>query len=456
MSAFEPVFLDEPLGERASMTFLRHFNRCPRSGFLYARHRRRGVQTVAMVRGSAAHAIHERATNAMLESGERELPPELCKAIVNEVLAEMPVPIEEHDYLREYAHRWASQWRLREDERVVAVERLFVLELAGWQVRCKVDFASADDANRLYVGDYKSGRGAPSYDEISRRRPGVEDTAPAQMRMSAKSFQLLTYVLAVVFGRPVVGLRVQCPGGHLYQCGADEPWPRATDPCPVCDKTLGSLLLTEVLGEQVVRGCPEAIAEFVFPGIESSDGLMLRRTVGLTRLEMLEYRESLETMLTRVGESERSGDWPAVVSDAACGECPCAVECPIPAELRDHAGTINTVEEAREALQVSFVRTQRERALRRELRKFSEARGGAPISFGSRVVEFVPRESVEVRDKDGMYAAIAAGMDVGEARAKFERVSKGTSFVERDLTDEEIEREKADERSGDDAGEQAA
>src|SRR5215472_8891084 len=185
------------------MTFLNHANRCMRAGFLYAKHRRRGGQTVEMARGSAAHAVHERGTKAMLEAGEPELPPELCKAIVNEVLADYPVPIEEHDYLREYAHRWASQWRLREDERVVAVERLFVLELAGWEVRCRVDFASADELNRVYVADFKSGRGAPPYDEIARRRPDVPDTAPAQVRMSAKAFQLIVYVLAVVFGRPV-------------------------------------------------------------------------------------------------------------------------------------------------------------------------------------------------------------------------------------------------------------
>jgi hypothetical protein len=431
--SLEPVFLEDPLGLEVSMTFLRHANRCMRAGFLYAKHRKRGSQTVAMVRGAAAHAIHERGTNAMLEAQEPQLPPDVAKAIVNEVLAEMPVPLEEHDYLREYAHRWASEWRLREDERVVAVERLFALELAGWTVRCRVDFASADEVNRLYIGDYKSGRGAVPYDEIARRRPEVPDTAPAEERMAAKTFQLVVYVLAVVFGRPVeTALCAICAG-----TGRISPLPPSGKGPVECISCHGSGR-HELAGEQVVRGCQEAIAEYVYPGIESGDRTMLRRTMGLTRIEMLEYRESLETLLHRVGEAERSGDWPAVTSDAACGECPCMAECPIPSELRDFHGEINTVEQAEEALQVSYVRTQHERALRRELRKVAESWGGAPIRYGHRVAEFVPRESVEVRDKEGMYDAIAGGLDVTLARAKFERTSKGTSFVERDLTDAEL------------------
>ncbi|HEY4451053.1 MAG TPA: PD-(D/E)XK nuclease family protein [Solirubrobacteraceae bacterium] len=433
--SFEPVFLEESLGNRASMTFLRHANRCMRSGFLYAKHRRRGVQTVEMVRGSAAHLIHERGTRAMLDMGELELPPDVCKAIVSEVLAEMPVPVEEHDYLREYAHRWASQWRLRPDERVVGVERLFVLELAGWQVRCKVDFATADDMNRLYVADYKSGRGAPPYEEIARKRPGVEDGALPQARMSAKAFQLIVYVLAVVFGRPVERKTVPCEkcDGRRTSATLDD------SVCGTCGGA-GSFVVNDGLGEQVVRGCQEAIAEYVFPGIESSDGLMLRRTVGLTRLEMLEYLESLEALLTRVGDAEKSGDWPAVVSDAACGECPCMSECPIPSELRDLRGRINSVEELQETLQRRHVARELDRALGREIRAFFKNQlGDAPVRYGARVAEVVPRESVEVRDKPGLYEALAGGMPVEEARAKFERPSKGTSFVERDLSEGELE-----------------
>ena len=65
------------------------------------------------------------------------------------------------------------------------------------------------------------------------------------------------------------------------------------------------------------------------------------------------------------------------------------------------------------------------------------------IYFGNSVAEFVARESVTVKDKEGMYEAIAGGMPVAQAREKFERVSQGTSFVDRDLTDEEVARLRA-------------
>lgn len=399
---FEPVFLPpESAPGRASMTFLRLYNQCARSGFLYAKHRRTEAQTVAMVRGSASHLIYERATNEALAAGEPSIPPEVVKVIVAEVLAELPVPVEEHDYIRESAYRWAAEWRLREDERTVAVERLFVLGIGGWQVRCKVDYASADAEGRLYVADYKSGRGAPSYEKLARKRPDADwSDAPAR-RLAAKSFQLIVYVLALAFGRPV-----------------DE---------------------AGEVGEPVVKGCPEAIAEYVYPGIEDSEGRMLRRTVGLTRLEMLEYMESLEATLKRLDRSLETGDWPAVVSDEACQECPAQAECPIPVDLRSLAGQINGVEDAREALTRRHRSQAVDRAVGREVRKFMEQQlDGAPIVYGNRVAELVPRESTEVRDREELMAAIAGGMPVEDARSKYMRVSKGTSFSERDLGPDEI------------------
>src|SRR2546422_9735318 len=87
MMRFEPVFLPDGKGleKRASQTFLRHFNACPRSGYFAALTKGEG-QTAAMVRGSALHAVCERGTLAMIEHGEPKLPPEVAKVIVDEVL----------------------------------------------------------------------------------------------------------------------------------------------------------------------------------------------------------------------------------------------------------------------------------------------------------------------------------------------------------------------------------
>lgn len=439
MATFEPVRLSEPLDGRASMTFLRHANRCPRAGFLYREHGRRGVQTVEMVRGSAVHAVKERSTNAMLDTGNLEVPPELVKAVLQEVLEEFAVPLEEHDYMREAAYRWAGEWKLRPDERVVSVERLFVLKLAGFEVRCRIDFASADELKRLYVADYKSGRGAPSLDEISRQRPGVDATEPPEKRLAAKAFQLVVYVLAIVFGVPVeVAACDMCAGvGRLDAVKREAAGSLRSMGEMECFNCAGRGVV-ETPGEQVVRGCPEAIAEYVYPGVEF-DGLMLRRTMGLTRLEMIEYLDSLEALLRRVSRYERDGDWPAIISGEACAECPASQLCPIPEELRDYAGTINTVEEARAALKVKYVRSLRDRALGREIRLFAKAKGLLGIDFDKRRIEFVPEQKTEVRDRDGMMGALAAGMSVEDAKEKYVKTSQSTPFKERDLTTEEIE-----------------
>lgn len=424
MSRFQPVFLDEPLGERISMTMLKHFNNCPRAGFLYAKHRRDGVQTVPMVRGSALHAVIERSIRAALDAGERQIPGEIVKAIVAEVLEEYAVPIEEHDYIRESAHRWAAEWQLFEDEKTVGLETLFVLEVAGWAVRCKVDYATVktDDTKHVHIEDQKSGRGIPAYDEVSRKRRDGS--------IAAKNLQLILYMVAVVFGRPVELVACEdCQGGG-QQAELD-----ALVRCEACNGR-GQV---EIVGEQVARGCEEASADFVFPGVEDKSGLMMRRPVTLTRLEMLEYLESLESIVKRVAAAEKTGDWPAVVG-AGCAECPCGLECPIPVELRDHAGTINTEDEAREAFAVRAVRTKQERALGRELRAFVKQLPGSRLTYGKdQVAEFAARESVEVKDKPGMYEAIAGGMSVEDAKARFEKVSKGTTFVERELSSDEIE-----------------
>ena len=139
MSPFTPVHLAQPLADRGSQTFLRHYSLCPRSGFLYAKYRGE-ASTGAMQRGTAFHEVRGRATRTMLEMGEPMIPPELVKAIVNEVLAEMPVPLEEHDYLRECATGGRARSRSTRAT-VIAYETLFALHLDGFEVRARVDFA---------------------------------------------------------------------------------------------------------------------------------------------------------------------------------------------------------------------------------------------------------------------------------------------------------------------------
>lgn len=443
MSRFAPVFLDDEhkLDGRVSQTMLRHFMGCPRSGFFYAAYKGES-HTAEMARGSAFHEFAERAVRLMLEQDEPMLPPELAKVIVGEVLAEYPVPLWEHDYLREMAYRWATQWTVG---KVLAVEKLIVLEIGGWQVRCKVDYAEDRDGV-LYVADFKTAKGAPSYEEISRKR--------SDGTVSTKNAQLILYALAMVYGLPVTehqDVCATCEGsGIRFKATSRDEFGNVDGdeyPCEDCGER--GTIRREVLDPfPIAAQAQDVIAEFVYPGIETSDGLMLRRTMGLTRLELEEYRESLEAVLGRLSAAESSGDWPAVVSDSACGECPARALCPIPAELRDHRGTINTMAELEEACEVYYREGDERNQKRKEIKKTAEALGGR-VRFGAdKVWDFSKVvEKTEIRDREGMFAAMERAVQFGEPfdRSQFVRMVVSTPFAERTLSEQELEEETAEQ-----------
>lgn len=165
---------------------------------------------------------------------------------------------------------------------------------------------------------------------------------------------------------------------------------------------------------------------------------MVRRDMSLTRLELLEYRDSLFALLDRLTESVDSGDWPAVVSDGACSECPCIAECPIPVELRDHRGTISTPEEAAEAFAVREIEQREMRARSTELRKWLEANGGRLV-FDGKVAEIVLQESERIGDREAMFTAMQRAAEFGETfdRAQFVKTVQSFPLKTRDLTADE-------------------
>lgn len=433
---FEPVFLSKPLDRRVSQTMLRHSNLCRRSGFLYAE-TKGSAQTVEMMRGSCSHAIKERATNEMLSQGEPTIPPDLVKVIVDEALEEFPVPIEEHDYLREESYRWAEQFAINPAD-VVCVERLIVLEIEGWHVRMKIDFAEvSEDGRRGYVGDYKSGRGAPPSEKIARKRPDGT--------LAAKNFQLILYALGLVYGKPVRVEAERCPA-----C-ATVPETAMVGLCATCGGR-GVVRSERIEPFPIAPHLQEAILEFIYPGVEIKSGedagKMLRQTLGLTRMEIDAYRESLVAIVRSVARAEESGEWPAIVSDDACDICPCKPRCPIPVEMRDHRGEINSERELREAAEIYYLEGKVRTAKRREIKATAKALGGprARVRFGKdRVWELGDViEATEV-DKDGLFAAVERAVQFGEPfeRSDFVKTSKSTPFSERALSDEELEAETA-------------
>jgi hypothetical protein len=328
--------------------------------------------------------------------------------LVDEVFAEMPVPIEQHDYVRECVWRWASETAF-DPPAVIAVERLIVMQLEGFEVRMKVDYAELlEDGAAVHVVDYKSSRSMPQQEEVARSRP-------ADGSLMAKNFQLVLYALGLAYGVPVrVEECAACDGGP--SCGSRPSRARAQTGSAMLRRDgepavpLPTAARVEIHEPFPLAGRAQRFdLEFVYPGIEDkSTGLMQRRPMSLTRLELEEYLLSLTALLKRVRAAEESGDWPAVVSDAACSECPAPSMCPIPAELRDHRGTINSHEQAAEALEVLDRRKAVDAAIRREVKAFAKHNG--PVRWGAdRVSEFVSTFAEEIKDREGMFASLAAG-----------------------------------------------
>lgn len=412
---FEPVALPEEIAgfEKASQTMLRHFNSCLRSAYFYLLYRG-GPSSDELERGSGLHRVLELGTQQIIDTGdhydergrlvdEHFLPPEIVKDLVDEVLAdpEYAIPFEEHDYLRESAFRWASETMIRPSE-VVSCETMFILDLEGFEIRMKIDLALLkDEGKRCLVHDYKSSRALPSMEDISRKRP--DNT------YAAKNFQLILYCLGLKYGVPVRVVE------HV-----DGTKEEIREPFPVADRA------------QLFE------ADFVYPGIETKDGKMARREVTLTALELNEYLASLRGMLVRLRHARDTGNWPAKPG-SHCVECPAPMLCPIPAELRDYAGSVNTMEEASEAAE-KLVREQAVLSARQtELRNFAKKNGG--IRFGTdQTYDFGYTESDKIADKDGMFDAMERAVRYGEPfdRSKFVKKSSSSPFKARTLTEDEL------------------
>jgi hypothetical protein len=437
VSRFAPVFLPpgRELDGRVSVTFGRAENVCSRAGYLYALHKGEATGH-PLETGSALHRILELGTRAAVENGEPMIPPEIVKAICNEVFADPAYrcPIEEHDRIREAAYRWAEEATF-DATTLIACETLFVLDVGGFEMRGKIDRADLIEAGAaVAVNDYKSSRAMPSYEALGRvLRDG---------RIAAKAYQLVLYALLLAFGVPVRIETCAICGGRGTTFGLEDGHPGGTAlvECVGCGGR-GTVEVREPFG--VAEQAQRFDLAFVFPGIDA-DGRMGRRELSLTRLELHELRASLHAQLARVEEAQVTGDWPAT-SGTHCNECACRPECPIPGELRDFAGTINTEEEAVEAAEQLWMARKLHQARWDEIKRFVKtAVPGQRLRFGrDQVIEPTTVVKNVIRDKDGMRAAIERARTTGEpyVHADWEKKQVSTPIAQRSLSEEELAEE---------------
>ena len=450
MRKFTPVFLPEELAPKGSVsaTFGRFFNVCRRAAYLYQLHRRVELSTDFLERGSALHRILELSTLHAIEQGEETIPPEVVKDIANDVLAdpEYWCPVEEHDFIRESAYRWASERLFRLDE-IAGVETLFELDLGPLVLRCKIDLCELfEGGTRAAIDDYKSSRNLPTQEDVGRKR---DDGT-----IAAKDFQLVAYALALVFGYPVrVSVCPTCGGVGEFE---DERPPNQgmVIRCAACNGR-GEVEEREPfrLGERVQH----VDVRYVFPGIEGGDDLMGTRGASLTILELHEYLESFRAFAAQVVGAVETGRWPASFG-SHCTECPSPLECPIPPTLRKHAGVINTREQAAEAAERWASLQTMQAATRKEILTFvkNQPMGQDFLLYGrDQIIEYVRGTAVEV-NRNGLIEASRRMAEFGEPfdEGDFIKERPSVTVKDRKLTEAELEerarRDDHGRRDGDD------
>jgi hypothetical protein len=384
---------------RFSQTLIAKADECPRSGYLYVKHRG-GPGSHEMDRGTLAHAVLERAMKTLIAHGERRFSPDdpegaaaLMADIVDEVLRERPdlvVPRREVDDVRELAYHWAVACDV-DPEDVAGIERLMVLDLeCGWTISGKLDLIALPSAELGQIDDYKSSQALVSQDEYE------------------GSTQPWLYAALLCFGVPVdVYPCEMCDGkGWNLEPGLDE--------CAHCDGK-GRL---EQRGEPFGGHLRGVLCREVYPRARPrDDGTLHRRELLLSRTAIADYKADLERMATTLAGRFESWEFPAS-SGSWCSECPAAQECPLPAHLRDYAGTINTTDQAAEAWERTMRAKAQLAAIEKEVKTFARAHN-AVIQVGDEQWQWQPKEGRAVKkrgqrsDWEGLVAAIEETVQFG-------------------------------------------
>lgn len=391
-----PVELRPERPARLSQTWLSRYQDCKHSALLYTKYR--GATTSPeMERGSLVHETIARLTNDAIENGWTTIPHEIAKAALIEVYAEgdYSVPATEWDHARRCIFNWAENTTL-EPDKILGVEQLVVMDLAGWRVSGKIDLAWVD-GQTVFIRDYKTGR------------------SPLTKEQFEQSWQQKIYSLLAAYGKPVTVEPCECQGtGQLLVDMGDR-----IETCEFCGgkgytETLEPYPLGE--GKQHFN-----IAE-VYPALAFDDGGLMERGRTMSRTELLDERSMLEALLMQVTVSFGTGHWPAVPSDEACSMCPARRDCPLPSQLLPFQ-SIDSPEEAQHFAMASELLDQERKAIVKGLKAWvKNGKNGPPrpIDLGNGTQLAFVKQEVNETDYDGYKTALAAGkvVDLDEFRGK--------------------------------------
>lgn len=379
---FDPV---EPIDvpQTLSQTALRHFERCPRSAYLYWRYQG-GASSIPLERGSAFHEWADLATKTMLVAGEPEMGHEQGRELMEKVITEgeFVVPLDEQDDLYMMAYHWCEATYI-DPSKIIAIEGMVVMEIGGWTVRGRIDLATAENAVAQVI-DYKT------------------RYVPKNARSSMKKFQTAFYSTGIATG----SLEGAPPLTHLTHFELMEQYPRK---------------LWEEDGQKVL-----AYANAV-----------------VDRDQIVAFRVYLEGIVKRVTEAFETWDFRAIPGDH-CDECPCRADCPIPERLRRPTFSLEVVEieTPEQAAAVAERREFMKKQLDWEwtaLKAWAAEHG--PIRYG-RNLELVwgEQKKTSLKDRQTLVNAVERAKVFGE---DFDiddhfRTSRSNTLSKRTLTDAEL------------------
>lgn len=419
--------------DRFSQTLVVKSDACPRSAYLYMKYSG-GAPSPEMIRGTALHMVLERATNMALEQDEGEVPPELVRDLVAEVLREVPVPSHEVDYVRMMAHRWAERTTL-DPARIVAVERKILLPVGEHVVSMKLDLATlSEDGSEGEVVDYKSSRRLPAEDDVSVKMPDG--------RRIPTTPQLLVYALGLKYGFPVRKVPCEpCAGTGKVPCSVEEDH----GGCPFCGGTqfqTGKGYVEERDPFPLAGGAQVVHVSEVYPGPDFDDELA-SRGASIVAAEMPDHMAWLEGVVERLVASTETWKFEAI-DGSHCSECPARHECPLPEEAKEYRGVINTQEELSRAVSAYFRRKDELAADWKEIKGMVDVLG--PTRFGKdQVLEFATQERNST-DMEALQAGVEEAIEWGRPFdvRDYVKTSKSTPLKKRKLRKDELEEAEAE------------
>lgn len=441
-----PVEWDVEAPARISVTLAKKADACPRDAGLYLKHRG-GASSGPLLRGSLAHLFAERHMAHLMMHREGSLfapqqhedpaaaaaeVAQTTKEWVDELADETGWPICEADLddVRVMAYHMAIGNDV-DPETVVALERKFVYETPDGTLSGKVDLASLPPDGTLQVDDYKTSFYVPPDEDFG------------------KMVQVPWYAVLLLWGRPVdeapceacggTGVNPATPpdidaggceacGGGLLRRGrgkvetlgeplglADEvQWVRARQVYPRFLKCAARAVGGgECGGKMGKRGCMDCGS----PG----PGRMAYREKLLGLADLRDKVSGLQRAMRRVNRGVADRVWPAV-DGPHCSECTAQRECPLPSQLRRHGGTINTAEQASEAMEWFNRQTALTAATRKEVVAFvkahEELEGELPVGAQTYSLQVSYPTALKKKgsrsDWDGLQQAVLGAAEEGQ------------------------------------------